>query len=257
MTLRRPSRMPEVETRICARRSRQHHRLASFAGTDQLIVREVRDEATARVVICCDVSETMQWPRRTGAYRRAAAAEQGGGGGARSALKSAHLHLRMGDRVEPLAQGIAGPRAKPSTGASRQASAVRLSRQPLRSMASRRAASPRRPAFAERTRRPVRAGAARRGVSGRRRIEGRLFRGLSRGIGRRRSHGCTSSVRSNGHRLATKHSTSYFDEGVGRREYQGQVLRRQGGQYAEQLALGRSRRGKACGTRRRSLCDAK
>ncbi len=69
----------------------------AFARTDQLIIREIRDEATARVMIGLDVSETMIWPTGDLAARAQASKAEVA---TRLAFNLAHLHLRMGDLVE-------------------------------------------------------------------------------------------------------------------------------------------------------------
>lgn len=102
MTLRRMSRMPES-----ARDYRPGDPInlidwKAYARSDQLIVREIRDEASARVAIALDAGETMRWPpeglelpRDRGAPPPAKAEVA-----LRVAMNVAHLHLRMGDIVE-------------------------------------------------------------------------------------------------------------------------------------------------------------
>ena len=62
MNLRAPSRTPE-STRLYAPGDPINLiDWKAFARTDQLILREVRDEASARVAVCVDLTETMRWP---------------------------------------------------------------------------------------------------------------------------------------------------------------------------------------------------
>ncbi len=69
----------------------------AYARTDKLIIREIRDEATARILIGLDLSETMNWPvEKYKAEMPATKAEVA----TRIALNLAHVHLRMGDLVE-------------------------------------------------------------------------------------------------------------------------------------------------------------
>lgn len=98
LALRRPTRVPE------SGREYQHGDPVNlidwkaYARTDTLIVREIRDEASARVRIGLDISETMQWPSpdvpvKPLPPRKADVAT-------RIAFHLAYLHLRMGDLVE-------------------------------------------------------------------------------------------------------------------------------------------------------------
>jgi hypothetical protein len=99
MTLRRPSRVPEYSRLYAPGDPVNLIDWQAYARTDQLLVREVRDEATARVAVVLDVSETMQWPTAglpAPEPLPVAKAEVA----ARVALNLAHLHLRMGDLVE-------------------------------------------------------------------------------------------------------------------------------------------------------------
>jgi hypothetical protein len=97
MALRRPSRVPESGREYTPGDPVNLIDWKAYARTDQLIVREVRDEASSRIVIGIDLSETMQWPladlTRTQVPSKAEIATRVG-------LNLAHLHLRMGDLVE-------------------------------------------------------------------------------------------------------------------------------------------------------------
>jgi len=97
MTLKRPSRLPESGREYVPGDPVNMIDWKAYGRTDQLIVREVRDEAAARVAIALDVSATMQWP--TAAVPAAAKATKAEVA-ARVALHLAYLHLRMGDHVE-------------------------------------------------------------------------------------------------------------------------------------------------------------
>jgi hypothetical protein len=96
MNLLRPSRLPES--------SRQYVRgdpvnmidWKAYARTDQLLIREVRDEASAVTAVVVDVSDTMLWPQgmsfAAGLPTKAEVAS-------RVALALVHMHLRAGDHV--------------------------------------------------------------------------------------------------------------------------------------------------------------
>ncbi len=98
MSLRRPTRMPESGREYKAGDPLNLIDWKAFARTDQLIVREIRDEAAARVRIAFDVSETMQWP--TADVPVSPLPVSKAEIAARVAFHLAHLHLKMGDQVE-------------------------------------------------------------------------------------------------------------------------------------------------------------
>ena len=62
MNLRQPSRNPESSRLYVPGDPINMIDWKAYARTDQLILREVRDEASARVAVCVDLSETMRWP---------------------------------------------------------------------------------------------------------------------------------------------------------------------------------------------------
>lgn len=98
MSLKRPTRMPESGREYQTGDPLNLIDWKAYARTDQLIVREIRDEASAKVRIAFDVSETMQWPTpdvpaKPLPARKAEVA-------ARVAFHLAHMHLKMGDQVE-------------------------------------------------------------------------------------------------------------------------------------------------------------
>lgn len=94
MVLKRPSRQPDSGREYMAGDPVQLIDWKAYARTDQLIIREVRDEATARVFIGFDISESMQWPPSPSDLPTKASVAY------RLAFHLAHLHLRMGDLVE-------------------------------------------------------------------------------------------------------------------------------------------------------------
>ncbi len=97
MTLRRPSKMPESQREYVAGDPVNLIDWKAYARTDKLIIREIRDEATARILIGLDLSETMNWPvEKYKDEMPATKAEVA----TRIALNLAHVHLRMGDLVE-------------------------------------------------------------------------------------------------------------------------------------------------------------
>ena len=105
MLLTRPSRLPESGREYAPGDPVALIDWKAFARTDQLIIRETRDEATARVRIVLDASETMQWPRsHLGETSQVVSKAEVA---ARCALNLAYLHQRVGDLVEiwPLLPG--------------------------------------------------------------------------------------------------------------------------------------------------------
>lgn len=68
----------------------------AFARTDNLIVREQRDEASARVVVVFDCGPTMRWPVAGNTQNAISKAELA----IRIGLWLAHTHLVLGDSVE-------------------------------------------------------------------------------------------------------------------------------------------------------------
>lgn len=98
LALRRPTRIPESAREYQPGDPLNLIDWKAYARTDQLIIREIRDEASATVRIGFDVSETMQWPDALVPVvqmppRKAEIAS-------RVALHLAYLHLRAGDQVE-------------------------------------------------------------------------------------------------------------------------------------------------------------
>ncbi len=71
----------------------------AYARTDQLIVRQERDEATARVVIALDARPSMLWPNKNTKKDIPELYVTKFSIAARIALHLVHRHLRKGDRV--------------------------------------------------------------------------------------------------------------------------------------------------------------
>ena len=65
LNLKRPSRMPASSRRYIYGDPVQMIDWRAYARTDQLIIREQRDEAWNRVLICVDYSDSMHWPEPT------------------------------------------------------------------------------------------------------------------------------------------------------------------------------------------------
>jgi hypothetical protein len=101
MSLRRVSRNPENSRPYVHGDPIQLIDWKAYARTDELIVREHRDEAAAKISIVIDQSESLKWPMRE------ALLEHGGIGSTpqkieiacRVALYLAHAHVTMGDMV--------------------------------------------------------------------------------------------------------------------------------------------------------------
>lgn len=101
MSLRRVSRSPENSRLYVHGDPIQLIDWKAFARTDELIVREHRDEAAAKISIVIDQSESLKWPKKD-------AVEEHGGLdnipqkieiACRVALYLAHAHVTMGDMV--------------------------------------------------------------------------------------------------------------------------------------------------------------
>lgn len=98
MTLRRPSRMPENAREYRPGDPVNRIDWLAFSRTDQLIIREIRDEAAVRILIVVDLSETMHWPRPGEPLESVPCTKAEVA--LRLALNLAHVHLRLGDFVE-------------------------------------------------------------------------------------------------------------------------------------------------------------
>ena len=95
LTMRRPSRAPEASRKYIHGDPVNMIDWLAYARTDQLIIREKRDEATARIAIFLDVSETMQWPP----FEPGDDFPQKWEVATRIALHLSYLHVRQGDIV--------------------------------------------------------------------------------------------------------------------------------------------------------------
>ena len=98
MTLRRPSKMPENAREYAPGDPVNRIDWQAYARTDQLIIREIRDEAAVSILIVVDLSETMRWPRPGDPLKESPCSKAEVA--LRIALHLAHLHLRFGDFVE-------------------------------------------------------------------------------------------------------------------------------------------------------------
>ena len=96
MLLKRPSRLPDSSRDYMSGDPVNLIDWKAFARTDQLIIREVRDEASAVTLIGVDLSRSMFWPLPESApWNLPTKAEIA----MRIALHLSYLHLRMGDQV--------------------------------------------------------------------------------------------------------------------------------------------------------------
>lgn len=98
MALRRPSRMPENAREYTPGDPVNRIDWKAYARTDQLIIREIRDEAAVSILIVVDLSETMRWPRPGEPLKEVPCAKAEVA--LRVAMNLAHVHLRLGDFVE-------------------------------------------------------------------------------------------------------------------------------------------------------------
>lgn len=101
MSLRRVSRSPENSRLYVHGDPIQLIDWKAYARTDELIIREHRDEAAARVSIILDQGDTLQWPssEELKQHGYSGKAPQKFEIAARVALYVAHAHLTMGDVV--------------------------------------------------------------------------------------------------------------------------------------------------------------
>ena len=231
LALRRPTRVPESAREYQPGDPLNLIDWKAYARTDQLIVREIRDEASAKIRIGFDVSETMQWPDAS--VPLAAKPPLKAEIAARVAMHLAYLHLRGGDQVELWVATAGGERASMRRFVPR--GPLDVVGQYGRSEAAGFTATSFAADFAEAPG-DLRAadvcywagdalGAADWQAflgGGRRRILLHTLSSLEVGID------------------WTRGDTTYFDEGAGRREYQGQALRHLDN-YAKKLLQWRTR----------------
>lgn len=229
MTLRRVSRVPEAGREYVPGDPPHLIDWKAYARTDQLIVREVRDEAAARVLIGLDLSETMQWPLPDAPFSDAPVTKAEIA--LRVAFNVAHLHLRMGDLVElwAVADGKSPApdrRFAPRSPADLVSSFARIEAEKFGHDAALFDFEPRDPAA----------------------MRSKPFDCVF-WVGDALSTADHATFLGLGKRSLLLHvlsslelnidwvegTTSYFDEGVGRKEYQGQVLRHRDN-YAKHLA---------------------
>ena len=97
MALKRPSRLPEAGREYAAGDPVNLIDWKAYGRLGQLIVREVRDQSTSRVLIAIDATATMQWPTNEVPQPVAATKAEVA---LRLGLHLAYVHLRMGDQVE-------------------------------------------------------------------------------------------------------------------------------------------------------------
>jgi hypothetical protein len=99
--LRRPSRLIETTRLYSPGDPIQAIDWRAFARTDQLLIRQVRDESTAKVLIGIDLSESMHWPPRDLKHRRlSSTVPQKSEIALRLGFFLSSLHLKMGDEVQ-------------------------------------------------------------------------------------------------------------------------------------------------------------
>lgn len=90
LNLKRVSRLPNSSRRYLLGDPIRLIDWRAYARNDQLIVREIRDEASSRISICLDLSETMNWPEQSTKKQEIAI---------RTAYHLLYSHLNVGDLV--------------------------------------------------------------------------------------------------------------------------------------------------------------
>ncbi len=99
--LRRPSRLIETTRLYSPGDPIQAIDWRAFARTDQLLIRQVRDESTAKVLIGIDLSESMNWPPEDLKQRSLAnTVPKKSEIALRIGFFLGSLHLKMGDEVQ-------------------------------------------------------------------------------------------------------------------------------------------------------------
>lgn len=95
LNLRRPSRMPASSRKYLHGDPVHLIDWRAYARNDQLLIREQRDEASTRVMICVDMNDTMAWPEEglNDCPKKMEIA-------LRIALHLAFSHLKKGDLVK-------------------------------------------------------------------------------------------------------------------------------------------------------------
>ncbi len=99
LALRRPSRTPAFSRKYVKGDPVHLIDWKSFARTDQMLIREQRDEASARIVICLDASDTMQWPDERLHEVLGVKVPSKWEIAVRVLLNLAYIHLNLGDTV--------------------------------------------------------------------------------------------------------------------------------------------------------------
>jgi hypothetical protein len=100
LALRRPTKSPESSRTYVPGDPVNMIDWKAFARNDQIIVREKRDEASATIRICLDVSETMVWPAKDFSAPKQGYVPTKRELAIRLALNLANIHLRLGDVVD-------------------------------------------------------------------------------------------------------------------------------------------------------------
>jgi hypothetical protein len=100
LALRRPAKSPESSRPYVPGDPVSMIDWKAFARNDQIIVRQKRDEASATIRICLDVSETMVWPTKKHMTVDTESLPTKKELAIRVAMNVAHIHLRLGDVVE-------------------------------------------------------------------------------------------------------------------------------------------------------------
>ena len=83
----------------------------AFARTDQLLIREKRNESSGKILILCDCSKTMEWPSLRG-QQEIKYVPQKIEIAMRIVLNLAHIHMRIGDKVEVICKDNQGNMTK-------------------------------------------------------------------------------------------------------------------------------------------------
>ncbi|MFW7381688.1 MAG: DUF58 domain-containing protein [Oligoflexus sp.] len=107
LNLQRPSRMPASSRKYLHGDPVHLIDWRAYARNDQLIIREQRDEASTKVIICIDLNDTMNWPEadlQQGPSKQEIAL--------RVALHLAFSHFKKGDIVKLVVWS--GPNKEPT-----------------------------------------------------------------------------------------------------------------------------------------------
>lgn len=100
LNLNKPAKFPEGSRKYIKGDPVRFVDWKAYSRTDQLVIREKRDEASSTVIIGIDASETMRWPNQATLQEHKLSCPTKIEFALRVALNIAHIHLMQGDLVQ-------------------------------------------------------------------------------------------------------------------------------------------------------------